>query len=128
MSRPPARIICNTLVQAARCVICTPAGVRVEPEVYCRYARSSVSRAAGTNVAPTASGTASIAITRGRRPRGSLRRNVFTDSAAPSVVRMTDGVASASTASRRSAWPGSSGANNGTAMFPAWMAAKNPIT
>lgn len=34
MSRPPARIICNTLVQAARCVICTPAGVRVEPEVY----------------------------------------------------------------------------------------------
>ena len=83
---------------------------------------------AGTNVAPTESGTASIAITRGRRSRGSLRRNVCTASAPADVVSTTVGVASASTASSRSAWPGSSGAKSGTAMFPAWMAAKKPTT
>lgn len=35
-SRPTDMIICNTLVHAHRWVISTPAGVRVEPEVYCR--------------------------------------------------------------------------------------------
>ena len=35
-SRPTDRIICTTLVHADRWVISTPAGVRVEPEVYCR--------------------------------------------------------------------------------------------
>jgi hypothetical protein len=35
-SSPTDRIICTTFVQAERWVIWTPAGARVEPEVYCR--------------------------------------------------------------------------------------------
>ena len=38
------------------------------------------------------------------------------------------GCASRSAVSRRSAWPGNSGANSGTAMVPALIAAKNPAT
>ncbi len=89
---------------------------------------SSLRSVAGTKVAPTESGTASMAMTRGRRARGSLRRKSCTLSAAGVVVSTTVGSASDSTASRRSAWPGSSGANSGTAMLPAWMAAKKPTT
>ena len=33
---PPCRIICIALVYTPRWVISTPAGVRVEPDVYCR--------------------------------------------------------------------------------------------
>ena len=36
-------MICTTLVARFRCVICTPVGIRVEPDVYCRYAIVSVS-------------------------------------------------------------------------------------
>ena len=127
-SRPTDRIICTTLVHAARWVISTPAGVRVDPDVYCRYAIASVSSGVGVNAAPTESGSASIAIIRGRRCRGSVRRKSPTDPAAEVVVSTTVGSASPSTASRRSVWPGRSGANSGTAMAPAWMAAKNPMT
>ncbi|SIN59287.1 Uncharacterised protein [Mycobacteroides abscessus subsp. abscessus] len=35
-SRPTEMIICSTLVITARWVISTPAGARVEPDVYCR--------------------------------------------------------------------------------------------
>ncbi|SHU46288.1 Uncharacterised protein [Mycobacteroides abscessus subsp. abscessus] len=35
-SRPTEMIICRTLVITARCVISTPAGTRVDPDVYCR--------------------------------------------------------------------------------------------
>jgi len=121
-------IICRTFVHTDRWVISTPAGVHVDPEVYCRYGMSSVSRAAGTKPSPTESGTASTAIMRGRRDRGRLRRNAPTDSAAAVVVSTTAGSGSDRTASSRSAWPGSSGANSGTAMLPAWIAAKNPTT
>lgn len=55
-----------TLVHTARWVISTPAGVRVDPEVYYKYAMSSVSRATSENAAPSVSGTASTAINRGR--------------------------------------------------------------
>ncbi len=87
---------------------------------------SSVSGCTGSNVAPTESGTSSIAITRGLPARGSERTNSPTAAAAAAVVNTTDGLASLSTASRRSAWPGNSGANSGTAMSPALIAAKKP--
>lgn len=35
-SRPTEITICTTLVHTARWVISTPAGTRVEPDVYCR--------------------------------------------------------------------------------------------
>ena len=35
-SRPTEMIIWTTLVHTARWVISTPAGVRVDPDVYCR--------------------------------------------------------------------------------------------
>ena len=43
-------------------------------------------------------------------------------------VRIAAGVQSASTASSRSVWPGSSGENSGTATLPGVGAAKKPIT
>ncbi|SKV93778.1 Uncharacterised protein [Mycobacteroides abscessus subsp. abscessus] len=79
-------------------------------------------------MAATESGTLSTATTRGRRSRGRPRTKRLTDSAAALLVSTTVGCASVSTASSRSEWPGSSGANKGTAMFPASMAAKKPTT
>ncbi len=35
-SKPTEITICTTLVHTARCVISTPAGIRVDPDVYCR--------------------------------------------------------------------------------------------
>src|SRR6202012_386410 len=125
-SMPVEITICSTLVPIARWVISTPTGARVEPDVYCKYAMSSVSRRTGANVAPTESGISSIAITRGLRWRGSDRTNSCTAAPAAVVVSTTAGWASPSTVSRRSACPGNSGANNGTAMSPALIAAKKP--
>ena len=73
----------------------------------------------GSQVAPTSSGTASTAMTRGRSLAGRLRKNLRTPSAASVVVRMADGWQSSSTACRRPTWPGSDGSNSGTAMRPA---------
>ena len=112
----------------ARWVISTPTGGRVDPEVYCRWETSSTPMSTGVKSASAAPGISSMTMTRGRRPTGSLARKASTAAAAATVVSTTLGWASVSAVSRRSAWPGSSGANNGTAMPPALMAAKNPAT
>ena len=72
-----------------------------------------------SQVAPTSSGTASTAMTRGRSLAGRLRKNLRTPSADSVVVRIADGWQSSSTACRRPTWPGSDGSNSGTAMRPA---------
>ena len=58
-------------------MICTPVGTRVEPEVYCRYAMVSAVTGTGSQVAPTSSGTASTAITRGRWSAGLLQKRGY---------------------------------------------------
>ena len=102
-----ASMICTTLVARLRWVICTPVGMRVEPDVYCRYAIVSAVTSTGCHVAPTSSGTASTAMTRGRSLAGLLRKNLRTPSADSVVVRMADGWQSSRTACRRPTWPGS---------------------
>lgn len=52
----------------------------------------------------------------------------MTASSTAAVVSTVVGRASLSAVSRRSAWPCNSGANSGTAMVPALIAAKKPIT
>ena len=74
-------------------MICTPVGMRVEPDVYCRYAIVSASTSTCCQVAPTSTGTASTAMTRGRSLAGRLRKNLRTPSAASVVVRIADRLA-----------------------------------
>ncbi len=120
------RIIWIRLVPTALWVISTPTGGRVEPDVYCRCETSSTSSSTGTNSAPTASGIWSITTISGSSKPVNVARNSRTSSTAADVVNTTDGRASRNAVSRRSAWPGSSGANSGTAMSPAFIAPKNP--
>ena len=63
---------------------------------------SSVPISGLTYISASESGTASTAITRGRCAAGRVLANLRTDSAADVVVRTTVGLASASTAARRS--------------------------
>ncbi|SKV81331.1 Uncharacterised protein [Mycobacteroides abscessus subsp. massiliense] len=100
-------------------MICTPAGARVEPEVYCRYAMVSLVATGSTQVEPTSSGIASTAMTRGRSLGGRFRKNLRTPSAQSVVVSTADGWQSSRTACRRPAWPASLGSNNGTEIAPA---------
>ena len=64
----------------------------------------------------------------GPRANPSFVSDARTASAAAVVVTTAVGRASRSAVSRRSACPWSSGANNGTAIMPALIAAKNPAT
>ena len=122
------RIICSRLVPTARWVISTPTGGRVEPEVYCRCETSSMSMSTGTNA---------------RRPNRESRRSMMTCMAARERElgeERRNGVGRRGRRQhgggprigergvQRSAWPWSSGANNGTAIVPALIAAKNPAT
>ncbi len=116
------KIICVRLVPTARCVISTPTGGRVDPEVYCRCETRSMPNSTGANDSPAESGIWSITTTRGRRNCAVLAKKPSTASRAAAVVSTTDGSESRSAVSNRSACPGSSGANSGTAMVPALTA------
>ena len=87
----------------------------------------SCSTSTGSQVAPTSSGTASTAMTRGRSLAGLLRKNLRTPSADSVVVRMADGWQSSMTACSRPTWPGSLGSNSGTAMRPEYRVPKNAM-
>ncbi|COX93051.1 Uncharacterised protein [Mycobacterium tuberculosis] len=116
----PSRALstCTTLVGRFRWVICTPLGMRVEPDVYCKYATVSSLASGCCQVAATSVGTASTAMTRGRSLADRARMNLRTPSAESVVVRIVDGAQSSSTACNRPTCPGSAGSNNGTAMRP----------
>ena len=90
--------IWSAFVPTARWVISTPAGTRVEPEVYCRYAMSSSSMSGRTHVSPTVSGIASTAMMRGRSAAGSERNNCRTPAADDAAVRIAVGLQSPRTA------------------------------
>ena len=77
----------------------------------------------GTNCSPIESGIWSMTMTWGLLGPGTLLRKFSTASFAATVVSTAVGSESRSAVSRRSAWPGSSGANSGTAIVPALTAA-----
>ncbi|SKN15628.1 Uncharacterised protein [Mycobacteroides abscessus subsp. abscessus] len=54
------RINCSKFTWRLRCEIMTPVGVRVEPELYCRYAMSGTS--AGTVLGPPSMSSRSVSI------------------------------------------------------------------
>jgi hypothetical protein len=85
------RTICRRFVPAARWLISTPVGTRVEPDVYCRYAISSEFSSTGANVDSTVSGMASTAMMRGLFSRGIRRTNFCTASPTAVVVSTTAG-------------------------------------
>lgn len=67
--------IWTTLVSTDRWVISTPAGTRVEPDVYWRYAMSSLVATGRFQESATVSGIASTAITLGLCAAGSGLKN-----------------------------------------------------
>ena len=114
-----ARINCSKFTCRLRCVIMTPVGSRVEPELYCRYAtlgKSSVRRL----VPPSASRfIESISTIFGMLSRRASSTYSATSSANAEVVRTTEGDVSARTASTRSWLAPRCGNGSGTAMSPA---------
>ena len=128
--------ICSTLVRIDRLVNTTPAGTRVEPEVYCRKAVKSTGSlplaarncwAAGfsrglVKLSARESGRESTDSTRGRSRPGMSAKNVRTAPADRALVSTALGAESEITALRWSAWPGSLGSYNGTGTMPAYMA------
>ena len=111
--------ICSTLVTMDLWVRTTPAGVRVEPEVYCRNASSELFGASSGCLASSSagfchcsarlSGRASATSTRGRSGAGRSAKNSRTAAAERLLVMTATGVEESSTAVRWSAWPGSVG-------------------
>src|ERR1700758_4979206 len=99
-----------------RWLIMTPAGRRVEPEVYCRYAvvGASFSRKLEEPLASRSSASTSMVV--GAAPAPGLPTYSETDSATADVVRITEGEVSSRTALTRSSCAPTCGTVNGTAM------------
>ena len=102
-----------------RCETITPAGVRVEPEVYCRYAgpcqESSVS--SGVRVASTSTTSTSMTDGAGRPPCGLAY--LFTSATAADVVSSIEGALSVRADSTRWSCTPIIGTESGTAIMPA---------
>ena len=115
--------ICSTLVMMLRLVSSTPAGVRVEPEVYCRkagWSSGAVCSAASaalpssvssglTQLCASESGRESMEMIRGRSAAGRSEKYARLAAADVLLVSTIDGLASPKTARRWSVWPGSFG-------------------
>ena len=109
-----ASLIWMISVTSASLVIITPAGLRVEPDVYCKkqiwFAVSSPSAGAiGCHAAASVSGSASTAMMRGRSGPGRWAKWRRTAGAPAELVMTMCAAASASTASMWPWWPGSLG-------------------
>ena len=130
VSKRSASLICSTSVTRASLVIITPAGLRVEPEVYCKKqmapAVSSPSAGAtGSHAAAMVSGRESTAKIRGRSRAGRSAKKARTAGAPVELVTTRRAFASASTARRCASWPGSFGSYSGTGTRPAYSAPMN---
>ena len=124
--------ICSTLVTIDLWVSTTPAGVRVEPEVYCRNASSldfgasdgsAMMAAMGfCQSSASASGSASTVSTRGRSVVGVEAKCLRTAVAERLFVNTTVGSEEPSTAVKWPVWPGSFGSYSGTGTMRAYIA------
>src|SRR5690242_17241295 len=101
--------------------ITTPAGTRVDPEVYCKYA-VLVSAGSDDSSRGESRSSESTAMTTGAAWFPWLLAYGETASTAAVVVRITVGAQSVSTDEIRSSWTPYAGIESGTAMKPAWTA------
>src|ERR1700722_12708830 len=119
-------INCPKLAARLRSESITPAGTRVEPEVYCRYMVSGASSPPGASRCAeplrASRSMASTSMTVGTESAVNSATYALTLGATADVVRMTDGDVSARTALTRSSWDPTCGTDSGTAINPAWMA------
>ena len=105
----------------------TPAGARVEPDVYCRYAGRERTWATGSEETSASKFNASTSTTLGAE-RPTSAEYCRTTSATADVVRMTVGAESRRAADTRSSCDPICGTESGTATKPACNAPRNAIT
>ena len=127
-STPKAVSAWRALATALRWLIITPAGVRVEPEVYCKYAMSP-----GSTGSSPAGALSSAVPGRSTHSTGAAADpytavNSSTAVAFALSVRTQAGSQSSRTARNRPAWPGSPGAKSGTAITRAYRQPRNAVT
>src|ERR1700758_3248585 len=98
------------------CEISTPAGVRVDPEVYCKYAMSGRLSASAAGPFGESRSSKSTSITDGADPPGSEPMYSAMLPATEDVVRTEEGDASRRTEIKRSSLAPPSGTDSGTAI------------